>query len=146
MLAKLHGIATSGALMVICSWGLTSTASGASPQLTDGQARFQPVQSITYDFGSKFMTGYFDRQAAACVLTIMLTEKMDPEEPLGLTPARLRLILLPGQVAGLDSEEGRSLNFTCEDHAASLLVQFGERDDLVAIQNASQVTKLAQPH
>jgi hypothetical protein len=45
----------------------------------------------------------------------------------------------PGQIAGVDSEEGRSLNFTCGEGAATLVVDFGARARLVAAQ------KLALP-
>jgi DNA-binding transcriptional LysR family regulator len=45
---------------------------------------------------------------------------------------RVRLVLLPGQIAGL--EEGRSLNFTCGEGGTTLLVSAGERDRLVNIQ------------
>jgi hypothetical protein len=43
-------------------------------------------------------------------------------------------MLNPGQIAGLDSEEGRSLNLTCGEGATSLLVDVGERDRLVELQ------------
>jgi hypothetical protein len=67
-------------------------------------------------------------------VTLMISEKGDPEQPLPLSAARVRLELYPGQMAGLDSEEGRSLNFTCGDNATMLLVDEGERDRLVELQ------------
>lgn len=116
---------------------LVQGASGGSPLLVETQARYVPIQSISYEFGSKFMTGYFVEQGATCIVTLMIIEKSDPEEPLGLSPTRLRLVLSPGQIAGLDSEEGRSLNFTCETNGTTLLVDVGERDRLVALQDTA---------
>jgi hypothetical protein len=46
-------------------------------------------------------------------------------------------VLNPGQTAGLDSEEGRSLNFTCGEGATALLVDSGERERLVELQTLS---------
>ena len=129
----------------MCSWGLGSDASAAPPEVASGQARYKPIQSMTYEFGSKLMTGYFVKQSTACVVTLMITERSDPEEPLGLSPMRIRLILWPGQIAGVDSEEGKSLNFTCEEDAAALLVDSGERDRLVALQDASLIEKTDPP-
>jgi hypothetical protein len=43
-------------------------------------------------------------------------------------------VLAPGQIAGLDSEEGRSLNFTCGDRGKTLLVSAGETSRLVKLQ------------
>jgi hypothetical protein len=64
----------------------------------------------------------------------MVAEKNPDDQPLPFTAARVRLILNPGQIAGLDSEEGRSLNFTCGEDATTLLVDVGERDRLVELQ------------
>jgi hypothetical protein len=123
---------------------LATGASGEPPSLPDGQARFEPIQAITYEFGSKLTTGYFLEQGGTCVVTLMLTEKSDPENPLGLSPTRVRLTLSPGQIAGFDSEEGRSLNFTCEPGAATLLVDVGGRDRLAALQEAALRANFAQ--
>jgi hypothetical protein len=134
MFTKSLGIAGLGGIIAA---SLIQGASGGSPLLVESQARYVPIQSISYEFGSKFMTGYFVEQGATCIVTLMIIEKSDPEEPLGLSPMRVRLVLSPGQVAGLDSEEGRSLNFTCEKNAMTLLVDVGERDRLVALQDTA---------
>ena len=104
----------------------------AGSSLADSQHRFAALQSLSYEFGSKATSGVFVAQSGACLLTLMVIEKSPPEEPWPFTAARLRLILAPGQVAGLDSEEGRSLNFTCDVGAKDLLVDVGETDKLVA--------------
>jgi hypothetical protein len=111
-----------------------------SSSLHENQARYLPIQNISYEFGSKSMSGYFEERASTCLVTLMITEKSDPEVSLPPSAARVRLILYPGQIAGLDSEEGRSLNFTCGDEATTLLVNAGERDRLVALQAASEAT------
>jgi hypothetical protein len=67
-----------------------------------------------------------------------------PEELLAVTLTQLRLILRRGQIAGLDSEEGRTLNITCEGDAASLLVEIGKRERLVLVQNHSLTEQVAQ--
>jgi hypothetical protein len=115
--------------------------SGPLPPV-EGQAQYRPIQSIRYEFGSKSMSGYFVDEDATCQVTLMISEAGDPEQELPLSAARVRLQLHPGQMAGLDSEEGRSLNFTCGDNAATLLVDAGERDRLMELHTGS-VSKLA---
>jgi hypothetical protein len=66
----------------------------------------------------------------------MITEKMDLDRSPPLSPARVRLVLQPGAMAGLDSTEGHSLNFTCDRAAAKLLVDEGETSVLIAQQKA----------
>lgn len=140
MFTKSLGIAALGGMIAV---SMVQGASGGSPLLVEAQARYVPIQSISYEFGSKFMTGYFVEQGATCVVTLMLIEKSDPEESLGLSPTRVRLMLSPGQTAGLDSEEGRSLNFTCEANATTLLVDVGEREKLVALQETALREQIA---
>ena len=110
------------------------TASGESLSQVEGPTRYEPIQSIRYDFGSKSMSGYFLQRESTCLVTLMVIEKSDPEKVQPVTAARVRLMLSPGQIAGLDSDEGRSLNFTCGEGAATLVVDSGERAKLVAAQ------------
>ena len=137
MFRNIPSITAFAGTAALCLGSLVSGASGESPSLTEGQARFAPMQALTYEFGSKLTTGYFVEDGGSCAVTLMVTEKAEPDNPLGLSPTRVRLALSPGQIAGFDSEEGRSLNFTCEASATTLLVDIGERDKLIALQDAA---------
>jgi hypothetical protein len=114
-----------------------SAASGQSQALVKGEAKYAPTQSIRYDFGSKSTSGYFVEQAAKCVVMMMVFERRDPDTDSPSTATRVRLVLRPGETAGLDSEEGRSLNLTCGEGATALLVDAGEREKLVDLQTVS---------
>jgi hypothetical protein len=111
-----------------------SAASSQSQPPVKDEAKYAPIQSIRYDFGSKSMSGYFVGQVARCVVMLMVFEKGDPDTASSTTATRVRLVLNPGQTAGLDSEEGRSLNFTCGEGATALRVDVGEREKLVELQ------------
>jgi hypothetical protein len=131
-IARRRLLIVTGALAV----SISAMASNAFAQssITQSQDRYTALQSLSYDFGSKFVSGYFEARAGACWVTLMVIERSPQDEPLPLTAARLRLTLNAGQIAGLDSEEGRSLNFTCGEAATTLLVDIGERDRLVELQ------------
>jgi len=105
-----------------------SAAAGQTQPPIKDQATYAPIQSIRYDFGSKSMSGYFVSEAARCVVMFMVSEKADPDAGSSATVTRVRVMLNPGQTAGLDSEEGRSLNFTCGEGATALTVDAGERE------------------
>jgi hypothetical protein len=128
-----HASAFAGAFMI----GLWASAASAQSQAVKDEATYAPIQSIRYDFGSKSMSGYFVEQAAKCVVMMMVYEKRDPDTDSSSTATRVRLVLNPGQTAGLDSEEGRSLNFTCSERATALLVDVGDREELVGLQRLS---------
>jgi hypothetical protein len=113
---------------------------------TADQASFKPIESISYEFGSKHMSGYFVQEAHTCVVTLMVIDRDNSDQVPTVSPTRLRLLLQPEQIAGLDSEEGRSLNLTCGDQASTLLVDLGERDRLVALQKLASQKFAAVAH
>jgi hypothetical protein len=113
---------------------LASAASAQSQAPVKSEATSAPTASISYDFGSKSMSGYFVDQAKRCVVMLMVSEKRDPDTDSSSSATRVRLVLNPGQTAGLDSEEGRSLNFTCSEGATALVVDGGDREELVGLQ------------
>lgn len=143
---KLFSISTFAGTIAASLWALAPPASGGSLGAMKGRTQYLPIQSISYEFGSKFMSGYFVQQAATCFVALMILEKSDPEAVLPVTATRVRLVLNPGQITGLDSEEGHSLNFTCGEDAATLLVDVGERDKLVAIQALALPDGIAESH
>lgn len=116
----------------------------ASSESAPALAQYKVLQSISYEFGSKFTSGYFVRHAGKCLIMLMIAEKNNPDQPLPFTAARVRVALNPGQVAGLDSEEGRSLNFICGEDAAALMVDAGERDRLITLQESDLYVKMAR--
>ena len=117
--------------------GLLASAASAQAQSVKSEAKYAPIQSIRYDFGSKSMSGYFVDQTAKCVVMLMVSEKPDPDAASSNSATRVRLVLNPGQTAGLDSEEGRSLNLTCGAGATALVVDSGDREKLVGLQTLS---------
>lgn len=140
---KIRSLSALAALVAASQLAWAAGASSASPGLAEARAEYVPLQSMSYQFGSKFMSGYFVQDASQCLVMLMVIERSDPDQPLPATAARVRLLLHPGQIAGLDSEEGRSLNITCGERAAKLLVEAGERDALVALQVRSPSREVA---
>jgi hypothetical protein len=141
MFCKLFPILAFAAAASFCLSG--PAISGEFPLEKEGDALYHPIQSISYTFGSKAMSGYFVPQNSVCVVTLMIVERSSPDLPLP-TAARIRLMLDPGQVAGLDSEEGRSLNFTCGENATTLVVNYGERSKLMAQQGVAVTNTVAE--
>jgi hypothetical protein len=131
-------IAQASAFAGTVAISLWASAASSQPQApVKDEAKYAPIESISYDFGSKSMSGYFVERAAKCVVMLMLSEKADPDTAPPPTATRVRLVLNPGETAGLDSDEGRSLNFTCDEGATALLVDAGERERLVELQRLS---------
>jgi hypothetical protein len=117
--------------------------SGGNPPEKEGNALYQPIQSISYTIGSKAISGYFVPQNSVCLVTLMIVERSDPDLP-SPTAARIRLMLDPGQIAGLDSEEGSSLNLSCGEGATTLVVNYGERSKLMAQQGLAVTNTIAE--
>lgn len=143
---KMSGAVAFAGTMVVTLLASVPAAMSGSPSSPENRIQYKPVQSISYEFGSKSMSGYFVQDASACLVTLMISEKGDPETSLPMSPTRVRLALNPGQIAGVDSEEGRSLNFTCGADAATLTVDTGQTDKLIVRQAAKPQRELAEKH
>jgi hypothetical protein len=63
--------------VAISLWASAASSQAAAP--VKGEVKYVPMESISYDFGSKSMSGYFVDQAASCVVTLMVYEKGDPD-------------------------------------------------------------------
>jgi hypothetical protein len=102
--------------------GLTTTlavdAADAHRNRTD---TFRSAQAISYQLGSKRAIGYFVRVEGACQVTLMIAEAIDPDVAQPTSAAKLSLAMMPGQKAGLASEEGE-LELTCGSGAETVLV------------------------
>jgi hypothetical protein len=140
---KTFGISTFVMSTAVIFWASTPAWSGEPQRQREGDAVYLPIQSISYEFGSKAISGYFVSQGLACLLSLMISDKSDPDRLSPTTAARVRLMLEPGQIVGLDSEEGRSLNFTCGGHAKTLVVNYGERSKLVTQQGVAVQSTIA---
>jgi hypothetical protein len=124
-------------------WPSAPAVSGEAPPQNEDSVRYLPIKSISYTLGSKALSGYFVQLNSVCLVTLMIIESSDAGLP-SSTAARVRIMLDPGQVAGLDSEEGRSLNLTCGEGAATLVVDYGERSKLVARQSLAVTNTIAE--
>ena len=129
MVSKLVHGAILGAVMIAGVAAVAAVASNAAP--AGDQATYKPMQSISHDLGSKSAIGYFLRESGECRIVLMIAEKADPEAGPMPSAARLRLALRPGQGAGLDSADGRSIDLACGDEAATLTVHSVAADAVV---------------
>jgi len=123
-----------GGMVTACVSAWMPDASTGSPSAVEDKAVFAPIESIRYEFGSKSVSGYFVEQAGACHAILTVFRTTDPDKSSPTSTARVRLVLLPGQIVGLDSEEGRSLNFTCGEGGTTLHVDAGAKDRLLNLQ------------
>jgi hypothetical protein len=53
------GVSAFGVAIAASLWSSAPAVSGESPLQNEGTSRYLPIQSISYEFGSKAMRGYF---------------------------------------------------------------------------------------
>ena len=148
MLRINHASILAGAGTIVASLcAFAPAATSGSLETMESQIRFQPIQSISREFGSKIMSGYFEQQQnTTCSVVLMVIDKEALETTTGASATRVRLVLYPGQVVGLDSEEGRSVNLTCGENAETMLLDSGDRSTLVAHQALALPSDVAKSH
>ena len=76
---------------------------------------------------------------------LMVYEKTDPDADPSSNATRVRLVLNPGETAGLDSEEGHSLNFTCGEGATALVVDAAKGRSLSSFRTSLAKTASDSP-
>jgi hypothetical protein len=63
------------------SVAVIAAASGAiANQNSSGVATFRPIQGISFQLGSKRAVGYFEPRNGKCLVTLMIAEKVDPDQ------------------------------------------------------------------
>ena len=120
--------------VMIGSVAAVATVASRAATTADGIIYF-PMQAISQDLGSKSTVGYFIPEAGACHIVLMIAENVDPEAGAMPSATRLRLTLQPGQAAGLDSEEGHTMDLTCGEGADTVTVLRGELDAAAVATN-----------
>lgn len=70
--------------LCLCAW---TSAASSEPAASVNRPRYEALQSISHEFGSKFTSGYFVNETGTCRLTLMVAERSDPEHPSGQTAA-----------------------------------------------------------
>jgi hypothetical protein len=87
------GVSAFGVAIAAGLWSSAPAVSGEVPLQNEGTSRYLPIQSISYEFGSKAMRGYFVQRGSVCLVTLMIIEKNDPDRPSPSTATRVRLIM-----------------------------------------------------
>ena len=105
--------------------GISATASLRMAQAADPASplTMKPLQGVSFDLGTKRAVSYFLREGKSCKLTLMLAELVDGDEVNGLTATRVMLAIEAGKAAHLDTVEGKTLEFKCQDGAHVMSVE-----------------------
>jgi hypothetical protein len=119
-----------GTLVLVASIPSQVFAASLPPSQGTG-ARYRPIQSISYELGTKIAQGYFVQHAGACQLVLMIVENSDPEVA-SRTATRIRVALGPDQSATFGSEGSRSLTVTCAIDTASVVINWETSEQVAA--------------
>jgi hypothetical protein len=120
------GVKLAGTITAALLIGAHTAGSTELPAPAGSQKSYLSMQSISYDFGSKSMRGYFLPENGKCSMVLMIAEKIDPDGSAPVLPTRVRLALAPGEIVSVDSEAAigllSSLSFSCSEDAKTLSV------------------------
>jgi hypothetical protein len=74
-----------------------------------------PHEPILTTVGSKHVVAFYVPDSGKCALDAVVWEDEEAK-----TAARVRISLMPGEIAHIDSAEQKTLNLQCGDHAKTL--------------------------
>ena len=112
-------------VFVIAFVGISATASLGTAQATDPASplTMKPLQGVSFDIGTKRAVSYFLSDGNSCKLTLMLAEVVHGDEVNGPTTTRVTVAIEAGKAAHLDTVEGKTLEFKCQDGAHAMRVE-----------------------
>jgi hypothetical protein len=97
---------------------------GAKVEAFADEARFVgPARGLMLDVGSKHTVSYFVPDEGKCNLTLMVGEKADANGDNSSVGARVLVSIEGGKNTRIETAEGKSLEFTCSQGAASMSVR-----------------------
>jgi hypothetical protein len=97
---------------------LTVLAAATAPAAAGGIETAAPIQAVTHEFGAEFgdrtVLAYYTRGTGTCDAVLMTHREPGP---------RVRVSLMPDQVATIEDVGGGALKLTCDVEAARMLVE-----------------------
>src|SRR5262249_3145868 len=87
----------------------------------------KPLQGVSFDIGTKRTVSYFLSDGAACKLTLTVADVIDDDEVNGLTATRMTVSVQTGKLAYLDTADGKSLEFKCQEGAQAMSIEVAKR-------------------
>jgi hypothetical protein len=81
---------------------------------------------LDYKIGGKQTISYFQNDNGVCKLTVMVAEAFDGEQVPDSTTVRFEVGIDAGRTARVDTAEGKSLEFACQERAEEMLVKPGD--------------------
>ena len=111
-MSKIIAAATAAALLAA---GAVSASAENVRHLT-----LTPGKGVSFYMGSKHGITLFKPAEGACDLTVTIAENPDQEGMAGATASRVKMSVVPGKPARVETAEGQALVFSCNKDALSM--------------------------
>ncbi len=100
----------------------TMAAQSAKAEQATGKLTLEPGNGMSFVAGSKKAMTVFQSNAGSCDVTILISEAEPIKNGDYQSASRVKVQLTPGNTTSVDSSEGRSIKFVCNQDAKSLTI------------------------
>jgi len=105
-----------------------ATDAGLSAAESWSPLTVKPLMALSLYAGPKHIVGYFLSADDRCKLTLMITERSDDEkDSSSAQTSRIQVAVDVGATARLDTGEGKTLQFLCEEDAQAMTASSVDR-------------------
>lgn len=105
-----------------------ATDAGLSAAESWSPLTVKPLMALSLYAGPKHIVGYFLSADDRCKLTLMITERSDDEkDSSSAQTSRIQVAVDVGATARLDTGEGKTLQFLCEEGAQAMTASSVDR-------------------
>lgn len=100
----------------------TMAAQSAKAEQSADKLTLAPGNGMSFVAGSKKAMTVFQTNSGACDVTILISEVDPVQNGIYQSASRVKVQLTPGNATSVDSSEGRSIRFVCNQDAKSLTI------------------------
>jgi hypothetical protein len=101
---------------------LTHGAVGAQAADTTAKLTMKPLHGISFDVGARRAVSYYQNSNGRCALVLTIAEAPNWDNPARFTSTRFEATLPAGETARYKSDEGKAIDFSCEEAAQTMSV------------------------
>jgi hypothetical protein len=101
---------------------LTHGAVSAYAADTAVKLTMKPLHGISFDVGARRAVSYYQNSNGRCALVLTIAEAPDWENPARFASTRFEATVPAGETTRYKSDEGKAIDFSCEEAAQTMIV------------------------
>jgi hypothetical protein len=117
------------AIAATCLSGIFFANAASTAQAADTTAKLtmKPLHGVSFDVGARRAVSFYLSRSGRCELVLTLADTPNWDDDAGFEAIRFEASIRAGETTRYKSDEGRAIDFACEEAAQSMSVNTVEQ-------------------